>query len=232
MTPLALINPDFEKILAPSLRDYGFRTAAIPPSKQLHPALRGHVDLSCLPVDGALVVRPDFPDDFIHEFLPHIEVVKGKTHLSDTYPDDIAYNAAVAGSFFFHRTDRTDPAAKELLIQKKDIPIHIKQGYSRCSILPLPDGSVITSDKGAAKAALSNGMAVCRIEPGHIALPGFKYGFIGGCGGSYQNRVFLTGSLAKHPDRGKIHDFAREQNVSIVELTKKEIFDAGSLFFI
>ena len=61
--------------------------------------------------------------------------------------------------------------------------IHVKQGYTRCSLLPVDDRSFITSDAGIAKTLAEHDTDVLLIHPGHIHLPGFDYGFIGGTGG-------------------------------------------------
>lgn len=116
--------------------------------------------------------------------------------LQENYPGNIIYNAICTGKYFIHNLKYTDPdllhaarawhqnqhqqdkpAAK---LQMVDVP----QGYSRCCCMPVDDKSFITSDKGIAKALSACNADVLLIEKGHILLPGFDYGFIGGCGGN------------------------------------------------
>lgn len=116
--------------------------------------------------------------------------------LQESYPGNIRYNAICTGKYFIHNLKYTDPnllqtartwhqeqyqqCGSSAKLQMVDVP----QGYSRCCCMPVDDTSFITSDQGIAKALSAHDADVLLIEKGHILLPGFDYGFIGGCGGN------------------------------------------------
>ena len=71
-------------------------------------------------------------------------------------------------------------------------------------------------------------MDVLQIRPGHIALEGYDYGFIGGASFLLDsNTLAFTGHLDVHPDRDRILDFLRQHGVSAVFLTESPVFDIG-----
>lgn len=134
--------------------------------------------------------------------------------LTRNYPGNIRYNAVCTGKYFIHNLQYTDPdllaaaeakAAADSAILTK---IHVKQGYTRCSLLPVDDRSFITSDAGIAKDLADHDTDVLLIHPGHIHLPGFDYGFIGGTGGglplSGRRLLVVNGNIETHPDHKKM----------------------------
>lgn len=120
------------------------------------------------------------------------------------YPGNIIYNAVCTGKYFIHNLKHTDSELLAFATEWKDshsgvttdftekackssadklLYVDVPQGYTRCCLLPVDDTSFITSDIGIANALISAGADVLVIEKGHIELPGFNYGFIGGCAG-------------------------------------------------
>ena len=120
--------------------------------------------------------------------------------LARNYPGNICYNAVCTGKYFIHNLQYTDPdllAAAEAKAAAEHTgltKIHVRQGYTRCSLLPVDDRSFITSDAGIAKTLADYDTDVLLIRPGHILLPGFDHGFIGGTGGGTP--------LPQHPPPG------------------------------
>ena len=55
----------------------------------------------------------------------------------------------------------------------------LKQGYTKCSILPIREKAIITSDKNIAKELLNYDFDVLLLPSGDIILPSLNYGFIG-----------------------------------------------------
>lgn len=151
------------------------------------------------------------------------------------YPGNVIYNAVCTGKYFIHNLKYTDP---ELLATakswKKDlILIDVPQGYTRCCCLPVDDNSFITSDEGIAKALVSTSAEVLLIEKGSIALPGFDYGFIGGCGGHLlidgKKTIIFNGDLSAHPDYHKMANFIHERNIDIIYFEDYPLTDIGSI---
>lgn len=147
--------------------------------------------------------------------------------LTRNYPGNIRYNAVCTGKYFIHNLQYTDPdllaaaeakAAADSTILTK---IHVKQGYTRCSLLPVDDRSFITSDAGIAKTLAVHDTDVLLIHPGHIYLPGFEYGFIGGTGGglplSGRRLLVVNGNIETHPDH-KNRDLPRRSRYRLILL--------------
>lgn len=108
----------------------------------------------------------------------------------------------------------------------KKIPV--KQKYTRCSICVVDEHSIITADHGIAQSC-SGLLDVLEIEPGHIELPGYDYGFIGGCSFKLNaHELAFTGSLQSHPDAERIQQFLSERGVEAISLTDGPLLDIGS----
>ena len=119
--------------------------------------------------------------------------------------------------------------------------VDVPQGYSRCCCLPVDDTSFITSDRGIEKALTAAGADVLLIEKGHIELPGFDYGFIGGCAGHimvpsnddscYGERqaILFNGDISSHPDYERITAFINERGIDITYFKDYQLTDIGSI---
>lgn len=120
--------------------------------------------------------------------------------------------------------------------------VDVRQGYTRCMCLPVDNESFITSDEDIAKRLDLTGAKVLCIRPGHIDLPGFNYGFIGGCGGHvyeqikgsdgsvrYQRAMVFNGNLADHPDCEAITSFIKQRNIKPVYFDSYPLCDVGSI---
>jgi len=115
-------------------------------------------------------------------------------------------------------------------------PCHVNQGYTKCSVLPIGNHALITSDASIATAAKACEIDVLQICESHISLSGYDYGFIGGCASfaprGEMNTVFFCGDLSTHPDAKKIECFCTTHNLSIVNLSDSSLCDIGTIFMI
>ena len=94
--------------------------------------------------------------------------------------------------------------------------INVKQGYSKCNICPVAENAVITEDAGIYKK-LSGFMDVLLIEPGHVALQGYGYGFIGGAAGLIgDKKLYFNGRIDQLPDYERIMLFLEKHSVKAV----------------
>lgn len=108
--------------------------------------------------------------------------------------------------------------------------LDVPQGYTRCCCLPVDDASFITADHGIAKALEAVGADVLLIETGHILLPGFDYGFIGGCAGHITPRtIIFNGDLSAHPDFNAITGFIHARDINTVYFKDYPLTDIGSI---
>ena len=152
--------------------------------------------------------------------------------MSSEYPNDIPFNAACTGKYFIHNLKYTAPVllkrAEELGFEQ----INVKQGYAKCSTLIVDEDSVITYDRGLGKACAAAGMDVLMITPGHVLLPGYDTGFIGGASGRIKDTVIFNGDLSAHPDFDPIKRFIEERGLSVKWFPEWPLTDIGSIISI
>jgi hypothetical protein len=127
--------------------------------------------------------------------------------LRDTYPDDAIFCAACTGKYYIHNLDITLPDHLEKAEAMAMVPVHVEQGYAKCNIVIVDEESIITSDAGVAKACREAGMDVLEVTPGHVELPGFDTGFLGGASGRLGDEIIFHGDITKHPDFDDIFTF-------------------------
>jgi hypothetical protein len=158
-------------------------------------------------------------------------LLKGGTRLGSAYPENVAYNVARVGNVAFHNFKYTDPVLKNELVRRGVELVNVKQGYSKCSISIVDEASIITADKGIAKAAEANGIEVLLIgSEEKIELPGLSCGFIGGCTGLInKNEWAITGDIINLASANNINEFLERRGVKIVPLSKKSVIDVGTI---
>ena len=150
--------------------------------------------------------------------------------LGPTYPADCIYNACSTGKYFIHNLNVTD---SELLKEADKMglkKIHVSQGYTRCIALPVDEESIITYDRGIARSCMKQGgPEVLLVHPGHLLLPGYSCGFIGGTGGRVGDEIIFNGDLSAHPDFEEIRDFICRRGLRPVYFKGEPLTDIGSV---
>ena len=110
--------------------------------------------------------------------------------------------------------------------------IPVKQGYAKCSLCIVSENAVITADEGLAYTLCRAGLDVLKIIPGCIRLPGYGYGFIGGCCGKLDAATMaFAGDPLTHPDGKKILSFMERHGVKPRNLLGQgeKLIDIGSI---
>ncbi len=221
-----LIGKRYEPELAQSLARQGIEAFWLPDNNDVDPRLAGHADLSVFVSDGHVVAAKGiYP--YIVNFLTNrgYMVTEAQREQGPDYPRDAGLCVCATGEYTIYDPAAVDPAVLPLLCGK---PVHVNQGYARCAAAIVDDHSIITSDAGVSRAAKNAGMDVLLIEPGHIDLDGYDYGFIGGASFKINsNTVAFTGNLDGHPDEGRITDFLAAHGQKALFLTDRPIFDIG-----
>ena len=156
-------------------------------------------------------------------------IISGKKQVREKYPGNIGYNAIVLGDTFIHNLKYTDPAVLGEVEKRKLHKINIKQGYSKCSILPVADDAIITSDKGIFKTLSSYGIKVLLIREGGIELKDKPYGFIGGASGSVEGDILFFGDVSKHHDFSRIKNFIEFNGKKVIYFDDLPLEDIGSI---
>jgi hypothetical protein len=197
----------------------------------VYDAISGHPDIFFFQHNGEMVVSPNLPDEYIDLLNKNLVKYKlGKSATSSGYPASAHYNAAVICDTLVHNLDITDEAILSLFPEDKRV--NIKQGYGRCSTIPLKGNNAITSDAGICKTLTKAGYNALYVSPEGIMLPGFKNGFIGGTCGLQGDTVYFLGSLEKKIHGDNIRSFLQNLNYNIVELCNTPLFDGGSIMFV
>ncbi len=232
---LILLGERYRPHLDAPLRELGLNPLYLPDNPMLDPRLAGHADLSVFPAGERMWLSPQLKGTEIHEMLHEFGYFVDFPNISEgiLHPADARLNLCAVGKHLFFSPKASAPEIVEFLtISEGYQPIPVKQAYLRCAMLPVDEDSLITADPGVAKAARAAGLQVLRIEPGHVALEGFAYGFLGGAGFLLpeQKLAVLTGRLDRHPGKGRIEAFLRERGLALHILTDEPIFDIGSAF--
>ena len=194
-----------------------------------YPAISGHPDIFFCNTENRLVVAPNIPENIKQQLQKNnIQFVEGSLKVGKQYPETAHYNAVVTGELLIHNLQHTDNVIQENCTDLQSI--HVNQAYTRCNLIALDNKRFITSDKAIEKTLINKGFEVLFVHPEGIALPGFEHGFIGGCCGIYEDKIFFIGSLNRFPEGDKIQSFVKE--FKIIELYDGPLFDGGSLIFI
>lgn len=194
--------------------------------------LCGHPDIQiCFAAPGCAVCTPEVFCYYASILQPYgVTVVRGGTTLDRNYPADIAYTVARAGRYAICLPKQTDAVLLEECKRAGAQVLPVRQGYAKCNICVVDGSSILTSDAGIAKTARQAGIAVLQMQPGHIALPGYAYGFIGGASGSLPDgRLFFCGDITQHPDFLKIHAFCCAKDVEYQYVPDVPLIDTGSV---
>ena len=146
------------------------------------------------------------------------------------YPGDVPCNALSLGDKLFASMGAVDNSIFAIAQEMGLRTIHVSQGYTRCSTAVINDSAFITMDGGIGAAGKFMGVDIMIIPERRILLPGYDYGFIGGCCGLIDKNVLaFTGRLDSLDFEKPIIDFLQKYNVQAVELTQEPIIDIGGI---
>ena len=218
-----------------SLKNLNIVVIKVPCNNNLYPAINGHVDiqLNILNSDTKTIILNKDIDNNFKKILQEKEInfINSFNSLNKNYPENISLNAYITPNYLIHNLNFTDKEIINYCKTKKQI--HIKQGYSKCSILPLREKVVITSDMGIYKTLIKENFDVLLIPFGDIELPGLNYGFIGGVGGMISsNSMAFFGSLEKYAFCDEVKKFLYKYDIKPIYLRDSKLFDRGSLLLL
>lgn len=226
-----IIGEKYANFLEKALKNAGIEPFFVPNNTSVDPRLSGHADLSVFHLEGErYLLAAELKGSLFEEKLRKMgaELSFLKHSLCKTYPGDAALNACAVGNALFYCKNSVSDQIVNYFTNKDAKLQPIKQGYTRCSICVVDERSIITADRGIAKAAANAGFDVLLISQDYVNLTGFEYGFIGGAAFKLsRNQLAFTGVLDAHPDKDRILDFIHEKGVQPVFLTDLPIFDIG-----
>lgn len=201
----------------------------VPEDDRFDQRISSHPDLVISIIDDTLVIDEN-ASVLLYQQLDALGVpyLVGNARLSASYPKDIAYNAVITRDYLIHNLNYTN---SQLLLHssstKKKL-ISVKQGYTKCSTVVVKDDTIITSDSGIYQATRDI-MKVLFIQPKHVLLEGFDFGFLGGASGLLEDTVVFHGDLSKHPDYSKIVSFIEAADKKVHYFNEFPLTDIGSI---
>ncbi len=227
---LFIVNKNIPADAKKKLKYFGqvilFETSGI-----TYPAISSHPDIFFCIVDDKLVYAPNVPQKYIEQIeKAGINIRTGSSSIKSGYPLSAKYNAVTTKEYLIHNKKITDDVIADFCLNKKHLDV--KQGYTRCNLLPLKSNHFITSDRGIEKKLLNEGLQCLFVKPEGILLPGFAHGFFGGTCGVYEDLIFITGNLKNLSGGEKIKCFLNKFNYNIIELYDGKLFDVGSILII
>ena len=193
-----------------------------------------HPDMALCPVaPGKVVCAPEVYEAYRELLAPFgVTVLSGETRLRSDYPGDVAYNVLITEKCAFSRTDCTDSVVKKCLTEQGKTLISVAQGYACCSSRSFGN-CLITADPSLLRGGEKAGLSVLPISAGHILLPGYDYGFIGGASGILESEtVCFFGDLNTHPDGEKIRTFIEVRGFSVLDVPGMPLTDIGTVLCI
>lgn len=207
----------------------------VPRSKDVYDSIASHPDIFIFALDrNTLVSSPALYDGLVASLAgADIRILRSQIDPHGKYPETASINAVRIGTYLIHNVQYTDPVIRDIARKRGLESINVKQGYTRCSVIPVTENSLITCDRGIAEAAEGSGLEVELVSSGSVLLPGQKHGFIGGAAGVIPDgSVFFLGDISQHPDYSKIAAFLDRHEVGYSYIPDLPLFDAGSLIFI
>ena len=220
-----------EEIL--NLSKLNIEVIKIPKCNRVYEAINGHPDIQINVLKNStynkLIVHKDISKDFRNILeKKNIKYIVSEKSLDSSYPSDIILNALILKDYFIHTLAYTDENLFNSQISK--INVNVPQGYTKCSVLPINENALITSDKGIYNVLKEYNFDILLLPPGDILLPSLDYGFIGGTGGMISNnRIAFFGELDCYKYGNEVKSFLTRHGVSPIYLKKGKLIDRGSL---
>lgn len=225
---LALVSGEYPE-LADSLRRLGIDAILTTADIRLSGPVQWHPDMQACAVGGRMIALKDcgLLDELAKYGIPATETMDIP---ESSYPKDVLCNVLTCDKWVLGNAATADKAITEATDSLGLTWINVKQGYAACATALVDEQSAITADNGVALRLEHHGIQVLRIGSGAVRLPGYPYGFIGGCCGKLSSeRMAFTGSLDSHPDGDRIRKFLSMRGIVPVELFHGELLDVGGL---
>lgn len=195
----------------------------------LQKPIRAHADMTVLHLGGRYFLSYN---DKLTLKLSEMGAIcsRPQKQQCNNYPQDIALNCLIIDNYIACNTKYCADEVIDFASEKGLKTINTAQGYARCSVAVIDEKSVITADNDIAAKMSGEGFDVLQIQPGHILLPGYDYGFIGGCCGKIEkNKILFCGDIYKHPDAQRITEFIKSRDIEIICTHNGQLFDFGGM---
>ena len=219
------------------LRNEGFEPILLPAAAYLQSGVASHTDMLIFLGFGKLFCHEKYYAGN-RQVIDHIaslsssEVCVSSEPTGEKYPSDVLFNACLVGNRLICNEKTVSKLVLEAARSQGYEIINVSQGYTKCSISVVSDNAIITADKAIAAACKGVGIDVLTVSEGHISLPPYDFGFIGGASGVCCDKVYFCGDLSLHPDGDTISAFCKKHGKVPISLSDRKLFDCGTIIFI
>lgn len=220
------------------LRQRGYEIILLPPHPALPSPVASHPDLLLFFTESLCFTVKSYAgiaDKALHKIAQRADrkIVLCDEDLGGRYPNDILLDAARIGQYLLCSPAHT---SKKLVEQFHPFVIPVRQGYAKCSCIPVSDRALITADPSIGRAAKAVGLDVLMIGTNGVSLPGYDTGFIGGAA-SFQvsmnrNEIYFCGDLDRHPSGASIRQFCQRYGKAVISLGDFPLIDVGTMFLL
>ena len=221
----AVVSPQYLQVIT-SLNELDIIPISVTSCESVMYPLRNHTDMLFSYLGNGVFAVEQSQTALLNDLECHgLRCLSDSIELKPEYPFDIPLNCCIIGKYILCKSGNTP----EILKQGKTV-IDVKQGYAKCSCVPVDENSLITDDLSIYNAAIGFGLDALLVKKGCVKLDGFDTGFIGGCCGKLaKDMLTFCGDIANHPDYTQINSFMRERNVYPHSLFGGELIDIGSI---
>ena len=215
----------------------GFNTIRLPRDPDLGEAVGSHPDTLLFYSGDEIITTADYCDRVsyifsdIREANSNIRIKFTSDKRGKEYPNDCKMNALKIGNNIFFNPKCVSSVIAEYATEAGLKVNHVSQGYPACTVLAFGNNA-ITADRGMAESLNKAGIKVTLIEEGHISLPPYQYGFIGGASGVFGNKVYFIGNIDLHPQSEIIRAAIVDAGFEVISLCDEPLADLGGLIFI
>ncbi len=207
----------------------GIQTVFCGKNKFVDPSVFFHADMAALHLGGETIIADKNRSELINKLKnAGLNVKPSKSEIKGDYPFDISLNFALIGDYIIGKQACLDETVQGLTQGYKKIDV--KQGYAKCSVLPVNEKAFITDDASIYNKCPAFGFDVLLVEKGDIFLEGHQYGFIGGSGGKIsQNEVLFFGDLSCHRNKEQIIGFLEKHYCKALSIDNLPLCDIGGI---
>lgn len=221
----AYLSQNTDNRIIDALRQNGFEVKLLSSFSALAEPVSTHADMLLFAVGDKIFKHADYEAEGIESTVDINEAIGTR------YPSDVLLNIALVGKDAFCNTKHASRTVLEYLENNGYFIHHVSQGYAHCSTCIVSDSAIITADSSIANAGIKAGIDTLKISEGHISLPPYDYGFIGGASGATADAVCFCGSLSCHPDGERIREFCEKHGKKTIELVDAPLSDVGGILF-
>lgn len=209
-------------------KENGIEILNFEPNNHIDIAVSTHADMCALHLAENKVAVDKNQTSLIHKLeLRGFDVVKTIEPIAGEYPEDVKLNVALFGKNAVGAFSYSDKNVLERITEFNKYTV--KQGYTKCSILPVNEKALITDDVSVFKT-LKNAFDILLIEKGDIALGRHEYGFIGGASAKIsKDEIYFFGDIRLHRNSDEILAFLEKHHCKAVYPKNIQLTDVGGI---